>query len=112
MQAPEFKLDEYARQLQIQNAGGVCEHCHSAVGHFNVCPVLNGTAVQSVRDGIHAAALESRRYRLEQPNAFYRPPQFSNIEQVKAVVKMSVPELVLSAEDERFLHDINEAFNS
>jgi hypothetical protein len=40
MQTPEYKLDEYTRQLQIQNAGGVCEHCGSSLGHFRTCVLL------------------------------------------------------------------------
>jgi hypothetical protein len=40
MQTPEYKLDEYTRQLQVQNAGGVCEHCGSSLGHFRTCELL------------------------------------------------------------------------
>jgi len=28
-------LDEYAKALATQNAGGVCKHCGSALGHYS-----------------------------------------------------------------------------
>jgi len=41
MNVPESKLDEYAKQLQAQNNGGVCEYCLSSLGHKSNCPLLN-----------------------------------------------------------------------
>jgi hypothetical protein len=34
-------MDEYIRQQHKQNLGGICDHCGSAMGHFNVCPLIN-----------------------------------------------------------------------
>lgn len=34
-------IDAYAKALQTQNNGGVCEHCNSALGHFINCPLIN-----------------------------------------------------------------------
>lgn len=42
MKAPEFYyLEDYNKQLERQNKGGVCEHCGSALGHYGTCLLLN-----------------------------------------------------------------------
>ena len=42
MLTPEYKQDDYSRQRDIQNAGGVCEHCGAALGHYSVCSLFGG----------------------------------------------------------------------
>lgn len=68
MNTPEHKLDEYTRQLQIQNAGGTCEHCGSALGHFNICKLMQspGTVIDSILDTVDNVMGEEKFYRPEQ----------------------------------------------
>ena len=40
MSDPLNGLDAYAEALQIQNNGGFCPHCNSALGHFSNCPLI------------------------------------------------------------------------
>lgn len=46
------KIDEYAQALIDQNNGGVCRHCHSAAGHYSVCPLLNRETAELVSEVI------------------------------------------------------------
>jgi hypothetical protein len=39
--------DRYARALQTQNDGGVCEGCGSALGHFSICPLINRNVAEA-----------------------------------------------------------------
>ena len=34
-------IDAYAEALIIQNKGGVCPHCKSALGHYSYCRLIN-----------------------------------------------------------------------
>ena len=34
-------IDAYAEALIIQNKGGVCPHCKSALGHYSYCGLIN-----------------------------------------------------------------------
>jgi hypothetical protein len=34
-------IDAYAEALIIQNKGGVCPNCKSALGHYSYCGLLN-----------------------------------------------------------------------
>lgn len=98
MRQPESGIDEYSRQQAIQNAGGTCEHCGSAMGHKVFCPLI--------------VNLPQARFKLE-TSSFYRPEHFEGTLHTpeRFVATMHTPELVLTAEDERFLHEINQAFS-
>lgn len=102
-------MDEYVRQNTIQNNGGVCEHCGSAIGHYNVCPLINRTIAEA-RNGAAQERIarfeecSSELFRKNVHAGFYRIP-YKGWQGTK-----QVPELVLTEEDERFLKDINKAF--
>ena len=52
--------DAYAESLATQNAGGVCKHCHSALGHYSFCGLINreaGEAERSTFDSVASAVL-------------------------------------------------------
>jgi len=34
-------FDAYAQAQRVQNAGGVCPHCGSSLGHRSTCPLIN-----------------------------------------------------------------------
>ena len=34
-------IDAYAEALIIQNKGGVCPYCKSALGHYSYCGLIN-----------------------------------------------------------------------
>jgi hypothetical protein len=40
------KIDAYAEALLTQNAGGVCPHCKSALGHYSYCPLLSRSVAE------------------------------------------------------------------
>jgi hypothetical protein len=40
MSDPHNSTDAYAHALEVQNNGGVCEHCNSALGHRSTCPLI------------------------------------------------------------------------
>ena len=51
-------LDAYAEALQIQNNGGFCPHCNSALGHYSHCGLINrnaGEAQRAVASGLAEA---------------------------------------------------------
>lgn len=68
MRQPETFIDEYSRQLAIQNGGGTCEHCGAALGHRDICPLITG---------------------IDTAQGFYRPVRFTTIEQVKEAFQHS-----------------------
>lgn len=95
-------MDEYIRQLNKQNAGGTCDHCHSAMGHYNVCPLINRGIAEVKSSTIHGILATVDNVMEERTAPFYRPERFR--------ATMHVPEFVLTEEDEQFLRGINQAF--
>jgi hypothetical protein len=96
-------MDEYVRQNIIQNNGGLCEYCGSAIGHYNVCGLLNRSTGEAHRASQwtdatqrHLAARSAVLFSENVNNGFYR--------------RTRTPELLLTPEDEQFLREINKAF--
>ena len=54
-------LDEYAKALATQNAGGVCKHCGSALGHYSVCVLLGAQPHSDVVELNKLFALQDNR---------------------------------------------------
>ena len=54
-------LDEYAKALTTQNAGGVCKHCGSALGHYSNCVLLGAETPKDVAELDKLFALQDNR---------------------------------------------------
>ena len=75
MNSPEYRLDEYTRELQIQNAGGTCEHCGSSLGHRLTCPLITNATRAEMNAKLDAKG--DKHFHEAVASGFYRAKQHS-----------------------------------